>query len=161
MADNIGINRVPTNEELQDYKQVGGYTPKMAFLAELAKIEAVFTKAHKPFDGQCAKLDFADRISDIEKESERKWGFVKSADIRNAKFDDLDKYGDEKRFELVEDDEELEQQNINGTKTAIVTGHTVKYVCKERGHGCSVFIPMDVYTERFLNKKPEVVAPVK
>jgi len=160
MADNIGITRVPTNEEMQDYKQVGGYTPKMAFLAELAKVEAVFTKEHKPFDGQCAKLDFADKIADIEKESERRWGFVKAADIRSADFGDLTKYGDMKRFELVEDDQELEQQNVNGTKTAITTGHTVKYVCK-RGHGCSVFIPMDVYEERFGDKKKKVEVPVK
>ena len=160
MADNIGITRVPTNEELQDYQQVGGYTPKMAFLAELAKVSAVFTKEHKPFDVQCARLDFADKITDVEKESERRWGFIKAGDVRSVDFGDLTKYGDLKRFELLEDDEEIEQQNINGTKTAIVTGHTVKYVCK-RGHGCSVFVPMDVYEERYMNKKDKVEVPVK
>ena len=161
MADNIGINRVPTNEELQDYRQVGGVTPKQAFLAELSKIGAVFTKNHKPFDEQCAKLDFADKILSIELESERTYGYIRPADIRNLEFGDLTKYGDDKRFELIEDDEEIEQQNINGTKTAIATGHTVKYICKDRKHGCSVFVPMDVYKERFLNKKPEVVTPEK
>ena len=88
MADNIGINRVPTNEERQDYKQVGGVTPKMAFLAELSKVEAPFTKAHKPFDGQCAKLNFADKIADIEKESERAHGYVRTSDIRTLEFGD-------------------------------------------------------------------------
>ena len=44
-------------------------------------------------------------------------------------------------------------QNINGSKTSIITGHTVKYVCKDRGHGCSVFIPSDLYEERFAIKK--------
>ena len=141
MADNIGITRVPTNEELQDYKQIGAKTSKQIFLAELSKVEAVFTKDHKPFDGQCAKLDYSDQIADIEKESERRFGYVRQQDIKNLKIDDLEKYGDMKRFTLVDDDEEIEMQNVNNTKTAVKVGHTVKYVCG-RGHGCSVFIPM-------------------
>ena len=152
MADNIGINRVPTAEERSDYSQVGTKTPKVQFLAELSKVSAKFTKEHLPFDAQCARLDYADKVENIEKESQRIHGYVRPSDISRLKLDNLESYGDPKRFDLVEDDEEIEQQNINGTKTAIVTGHTVKYVCKERGHGCSVFIPMELYTERFLDK---------
>jgi len=153
MADNIGITRVPTNEEMQDYKQLGTYTPKERFLKALSEAEVKFTRNHKPFDGQCAKLDFADRIEKVEKESERKFGFVRESDVRNMKFDKLEEYGDPKRFELVGDDEEIEIQNVNNTRTGVTTGHTMKYKCTERGHGCSVFIPMDLYEERFGTKK--------
>ena len=128
MADNIGIMRVPTNEESQDYKQIGLITPKDLFISELAKIEAEYTKNHNPFDFQCAKLDFNDKIENIERESQRKFGYVRQGDVRNLKFGDLKKYGNADRFTIENDDEDIEMQNVNNTKTAVVVGHTIKYV---------------------------------
>ena len=154
MADNVGIARVPTNEELQDYRQVGAFSPKEVFLSKLADIEAKFTKNHEPFDGQCAKLDFKDKIEQVERESERRYGYVRPQDIESINFGDLNRYGDKKRFVIESDDDDVEMQNVNNTRTGVVTGHTIKYVCKERRHGCSVFIPIDVYDERF-NKKSD------
>jgi len=153
MVDSIGINRVPTNEEMQDYNQLGGVSPKNRFLKELATVEMSFVKEYKPFDAQCAKLDFADKIEKIERESQRKYGYVRASDVIRMKFDDLERYGDMKRFELVSDDEVLEFQNINQTKTAVATGRNMSYVCKDRGHGVCVFVPMVVYEERFVKKK--------
>jgi len=154
MVDSIGIERVPTPEERLDYKQLGEKTPKQKFLKDLAKVEMTFIRQHKPFDSQCAKLDFADRLDNIEKESQRIHGYVREQDVLTLKFEKLEKYGDASRFTIEDDDVELEMQNVNNTKTAVMTGHTVKYVCKERGHGCSVFIPIDMYEERFnMDKK--------
>jgi len=152
MGDNVGINRVPTNEERQDYSQLGETTPKMMFLKELAKVEMVFVKGHKPFDAQCARIDFVDRLENIQKESERKFGFVRQSDVLGLKFNDLDKYGDANRFELESDDEVLEFQNINQTRTATVTGHNMSYRCKDRGHGISVFVPLEMWEELFGKK---------
>ena len=149
MVENIGINRVPTNEEASDYNQVGAVSPKTVFLRRLAEVEMTFVRKHLPFDGQCAKLEFKDRIESIQKESERQFGYVRQSDIARMKFEDLDKYGDMSRFDLLEDNEEIEMQNVNNTRTSVVIGHTLKYVCKERGHGISVFIPISLYNERF------------
>lgn len=147
------IFRAPSNEERQDYRQIGGITIQKRFLKALSAVHDKFTRDHLPFDAQCAALDFTDVLEDAEKESERKYGYVRVEDIRAIKFDDLEKYGDENRFELLEDDEEREMQNINAVKTAVITGHTIKYRCKNRNHGISVFMPMDVYDERFGKKK--------
>jgi len=40
------------------------------------------------------------------------------------KFEKLEKYGDASRFTIEDDDVELEMQNVNNTKTAVMTGHT-------------------------------------
>ena len=156
MADSIDIARVPTNEERQDFKALGGRTPLGMFLSELAKVSKVFVREHEPFDEQCAKIDFGDELERIEKESQRKFGFVRESDIRNLTLGSLEKYGDKKRFELLEDDDVLEFQNINSTRTAVVTGHNLKWVCKNRGHGCTVFVPLELYKERFEKKKKVV-----
>jgi len=164
MSETAGIGRAPSDEERKDYKQIGNKTLKDRFLIELSKVEATFTRNHLPFDSQCAKNDFYDKIESIEKESERRSGFVRAEDIESVNFGDLEKYGDLKRFTIEGDDEEIEMQNINNTRAGVTTGHTVKYVCKERGHGCSVFIPQDLYEERFVKKqssKPEEVKGVK
>ena len=157
MADNVGIIRVPTSEEKQDYSQLGLMTPQTKFLKELSKVSQGFVKEHKPFDSQCAKLDFADELEKIERESEREFGYIREGDVRKLKFENLEKYGDLKRFTLEEDDEEVEMQNVNNTKTAVVIGHTMKYVCRGRNHGCSVFVPMELWNERFGKKKSKVV----
>ena len=91
MVDNISIARVPSKEEMQDYKQLGELTPNLKFLKELAKVGMVFTRNHKPFDSQCAKLDFADELERIEKESQRKHGYIRQSDVLNLKFDNLEK----------------------------------------------------------------------
>lgn len=143
-----GIMRAPTEQERSDYRQVGVDTPKDVFLRKLSFVEAKYTKEHKPFDGQCAKLDFVDKLDMIERESERIYGYVRVEDINKIDIGDFEEYGDKDRFELIGDDEEIEMQNVNNTKTAIVTGHTLKYKCKQRGHGISVFVPIDVYGER-------------
>ena len=158
MVDSIGINRVPSNEERQDYNQLGTKSPNTLFLKKLSEVHAGFTKNHKPFGAQCAKLDYLDLVEKTEKESLRKWGFVRQSDVFNLKVEDLEKYGNQSRFTIEADDEEIEMQNVNNTKTAVIVGHTVKYVCKERNHGCSVFIPLELYKERFekkSNKKEE------
>lgn len=141
MSDgNIGIIRSPSLEERKEYVEVGTETPVKKFLTELAKVEQVFVKKHMPFDGQCAKLDFADELESVEKESMRMYGFVRQEDVRKMKFDGLEKYGDVGRMEMVDETDVFEQMNINGIKSSVKTGVMRKFVCK-RGHGISVFVP--------------------
>ena len=150
------ISRVPSDLERKEYKQLGEKTGNQVFLKELSIVGMTFVKQHKPFDAQCAKLDFKDKIDALERESQRINGFVKESDIEQLRIGDLRKYGEESRFELVEDDEEVEMQNINNTKTAVVTGHNMKYKCTERNHGCTVVVPLELWQEKF-GKKTKIV----
>lgn len=146
------IERGSTETEKRDYKRLGNLTPQRAFLRQLSVVEQKFTKEHKPFDGPCARLDFKDELESIERESERLHGYVREEDISKLIFEDLEKYGDMKRFKEVDDSEDMEMQNINGVRVAVKIGHTITYVC-DRGHKISVFIPANEYTQREAEKK--------
>ena len=148
-----GIQRTPTEDERREFKSLGQVDGKRAFLAKLAEVEMEFVRKSMPFDAQNAKLDFQDMIENAEKESERTHGFVREEDVTGLKFGDLTKYGKADRFEKVQEDVETEMQNINGLRSSIKTGVTIKYVTKERGFGVSVFLPNEVYEERFGEKK--------
>ena len=146
-----GIDRAPTEAERNEMQIIGQKTPLEIFSKMLAEAEMVYIKQHRPFDTQCARIDFQDEIEKVGKESERVYGYVREQDIRGIKFD-FDKYGKEDRFENVNDDEEMDFSNVNGIRTQVKIGNTIKYLCK-RGHGISVFYPNDVYEERFGVKK--------
>jgi len=146
-----GIERVPTEAERGEMQILGEKTPKMVFLAELAKIGQVYAKKHLPFDEQCAKMEYQDEVDRITKENERTYGFVREDDIKKIKVN-FEAYADKDRFELVDDDEEIEMQNINRVRTPVKVGHTIKYKCKVRGHGISVFMPTEEYMKRFPKK---------
>ena len=130
----------------KDYIDVGGTKPIMKFNLELSKVKKGFDKQHMPYDEPCARLDFLDECERLERESERKYGYIKVNEIKVFP-KNLEKYGDVDRFELVEDKEETEFVIINGIRTAAIAGHTMSYKCKERGHGIAVYIPIREYEE--------------
>lgn len=136
-----------------DYTEVGALTPTKVFNKQLVDVAQEFAKNHKPFDLQCARLDFRDKIEQMEKESERRHGYIK-VDEMKINFGDLKKYGDESRFELVKEEEAYgDKLNDDGKKVQGQIGWTFDYVCKERGHGISVFIPLEKYSEVVGKKK--------
>lgn len=149
------ILRTQTEEEKKDYRELGKQTPLSLFRKKLTEVEVTFTKAHKPFDAQCARIDFQDKLEDVEKESERVHGYVRLKDVEGIDFGNLNSYGDEDRFEMIGDDEDRQDKVMEGMRTQVIIGHTIKYICKQRGHGISVFLPNDVYKERF-GKEDEV-----
>ena len=153
MADAVaGILRAPTEQEKKDYVELGTLTPKEKFMIEISKVEFGFIKRHLPFDRNCAVIDFDDELERIQKESERVYGYVRKEDVQKLNFKNLERYGDANRFELIEDEEVFEQLIVNGTKSNIKTGHTMKYVCS-RGHNFAVFVPNDIWEEKFGKKK--------
>jgi len=154
-----GIDRPQTDAEKKDYQALGTVTPREKFLKDLAAVEMVHIRKSMPFDGQCAKADFNEQIEQLERESEARFGFISPQFIDdNLKMQDLKEYGNLTRFDIVQEDEDIEMQNINGLRSSVKTGITVKYVCKKRGHGVSVAYSNEVYAERFgdKKKKPEV-----
>ena len=141
-------------EVKKDYVEVGKVTPTIQFSRILAEKVLEYGKLHKPFDSPCARLDFNDKLETAEKESERRNGFVKIDEIK-IDVGDLDKYGDADRFEFIEDQEDVQDKVIEGSRTQVIIGHTVSYKCKPRGHGISVFIPIKEYNEMNVKKKEE------
>lgn len=137
-----------------DYKDINAMTPMKAFNRLLADKKQEFVKGHKPFDEQCARLDFSDRVEEMERESERRYGFVKMSEIQ-VDIDKIDfkKYADDDRFEFLEDQEDVQDKVIEGSRTQVLIGHTLSYRCKPRGHGISVFIPIAEYNEIKKKKK--------
>ncbi len=130
-----------------DYKELGAPSALKIFDAKLAAVTQSFVKKHKPFDEQCARLDFKDKIAVLERESERRHGYVKVDEIKSDS-GNLDKYGDEDKFEFIADEETYGDKIMeDGKKTRGIVGHTVDYKCKQRGHGISVFIPLAEYNE--------------
>jgi hypothetical protein len=132
--------------ENKDYIDVGATKPIMKFNLKIAEVKKEFNKKFMPYDEPCARLDFVDECERLERESERKYGYVK-VDKIDVEPKNLEKYGDPNRFELIEDKEETEFIIVNGIRTSTVAGHTLSYKCKERGHGISVYIPIKEYKE--------------
>jgi hypothetical protein len=127
----------------KDYVDLGTKTPLDLFNKALSDKTQEYAKKCKPFDEPCARLDFRDKLEAAERESERIHGFI----VPNLKIEigDLDKYGDENRFELVEDQEAFKDKVMEGSRTQVIEGHTMSYKCKNRGHGISVFVSNEDY----------------
>lgn len=115
------------------------------FNIAMAKKTQEFAKLRKPFDEPCARIDFRDKVEAVQKESQRMVGFVD--EDMNIEVGDLDKYGKEDRFDLLEDQEDYVDRVMEGSRTQVVVGHTLTYKCKNRGHKISVFIPIKEYNE--------------
>ena len=122
------------------------------FNKKLSEKVLEFNKKYKPYDEPCARLEYKDKLEVAEKESERRHGFV---DVRELKVDigDLDKYGNDDRFTLIEDQEAYVDKVIEGSRTQVILGHTLSYKCKQRGHGISVFVPNDEYKKIAIKSK--------
>jgi len=140
------IERPQSVVERSDFILLGTKTIFDIFNAKLASKAQEYVKKRLPFDEPCARLDFRDKIENMQKESQRIYGFVNE----NLKLDisDLDKYGKESRFDLIEDQENKEDILVNGLRTSVISGHTLSYKCKDRGHGIAVYIPIEEYKAR-------------
>lgn len=140
------IDRVSTDVEKREMKPLNGMTPFKFFAGKLADEEQKFVRNFLPFDSQCARIDFKDKLDNAEKESERIHGYV-TEDALNVDIRGLDEYGKADRFKLLQVDEEKEAQLNAGLRTQVVVGYTLKFVCKQRGHGISVFVPVEYYDD--------------
>lgn len=128
---------------MADYKELGTVSVLTKFDIELADVSQQFVRKHEPFDEQCARLDFRDKLESLERESERRNGFIKVDDIK-LEHGNLDRYGDIDRFELLSKEDTFgDKLTTDGKKTQGMIGYTMNYKCKQRGHGISVFVPLE------------------
>lgn len=75
-----------------DYKEVGMRSPIDFFNIKLNEKISEYRAKYKPFDEPCARLEFRDKLENAERESERRYGYVKEEEIR-VEIGNLDKYG--------------------------------------------------------------------
>ena|SRR3990167_10752346 len=144
------ILREPTEEEKKEFIDVRDplhkqNTPQAQFLLALREKEYEYTKKYLPFDYQCARLDFLDKLDRAKKEATR--GGRTEREIK-IDFGDLDSYGNPKRFFLVKEDEDIEMRTIDNIKTPIIVSVSRQFRCSERGHKTTICIPRSIYEER-------------
>jgi len=141
---------------VKDYIEVGIVTAIDLFNKKLAEKNLEYNKKFKPFDLRCARMDFRDKLDVAERESARKHGFVKVDEIKIDISDEkLEEYGNPNRFELDEDQEDYRDKVIEGSRTQVIMGHTLTYVCKERGEKIAVSVPNNEYAAMYKKKKKE------
>jgi len=96
--------RRPTEEEKQDFNQVGPHSQKSAkimFLRELSNVRMDVSKKKLPFFKKAAMDDFEAHYQEEIKKSMRKNGYVNAADIKPIKID-WTKYSSPKYISFVE-----------------------------------------------------------
>lgn len=143
-----------SEETIDGMRRPGNLGPIKMFDIKLAEKVLEYGKKFKPFDSVCARMEFRDKLEAAEREAERIHGYVKE-DALKVEIGDLDKYGDEDRFELIEDQEEAKDILQDGMKKSVIFGHTIAYRCKKRGHGIANFIPIEDYNRLNTKKKKE------
>lgn len=93
-----------------------------------------------PFCFRCARLDLEDKFKKVHEEYER------TGVMENKVFDidkiDLAPYKDKARFNKVTEKEALDTVRSGLGSKQVLIGHHHSYVCKERGCGRDIFVPL-------------------
>ena len=124
---------------------------KDKFMKKLKEKDKEYAEQFKPFCYTCAKLDYEDEVSRVEKEKKRKIG--KTDTIPEIDIGDLSKYGNDLYFHYLGNKSINETQIINNIRVPIKAYMRFEYKCKERGHGRTIDMPYPVYEEKFKNAK--------
>ena len=151
MTDQIGIIRKATADEKKDFVEIGTPGTLNMFLKEVSKKQQQFQKLFKPYDAACARNDFElelDRVSD-----EMRFNPDSKVSIFNKI--NLDKYGEDDIFDFIDETPVVEDKLIDNMRQSVKVGVYRNYKCKKRGHGFSIFVPIEE-----MNKKEEA-KPVK
>lgn len=136
-----GIMRPATEVEKQDFIEIGTKTPMDDFFSKVTKMHQKYLKQRKPYCMACARLDFEDKIGEYTKETTRaQEGFNEK--LKSLELPEIEQYADSDRFEIVGEQEVIETKLLDGIKQEVLTGKYIRYRCKARGHGISMFIPL-------------------
>lgn len=108
-------------------------SPSEKFHAKVEKLAHEFDKSRKPFCRKCAYQDYKRLIKNIETEK----GYVADFKKLGLKLPDLKEYGDEKRFEIIEQGDTKNPGRWAGDP--ITFDKWIKYKCKIRGCLITIF----------------------
>ena len=117
-----------------------GKTERQKFRLQNIEQQQKATKEHKPYCYKCAKTDH-------EKEQQRlfeKSGKRAGKSIEDVKVDfDFNPYVQKSRFDLVKEDDVMQDKLIDSMRVNVKTGKWQEYKCKERGCKISVEVPSE------------------
>lgn len=123
------------------------------FMAKIAAMRQKFLKEYKPFDNYSARLDFEQHVKSYIEDLSNS---LDSKSIKKIDSFDLERYGDAKRFELIDIQEVVEPKLAGSlvTKVDVLTGKNFEFKAKARGNRITVFVPMTDCTkvEEYVNK---------
>ena len=126
--------------ETKDYIDLNKRSFKDKLRAKLVEEDQKATKEMYPFCFRCAKLDMEDKLKKTFEEAER------TGNVDKEIFDltklDLTKYKSKDRFRKVATKEAIDPVRVGLGVKHILIGHHESYVCKERGCGRDVFVPL-------------------
>ena len=151
------IERKPTTEELRNYIPTGFQTIEKRFRVNRVKVEQEHVKKHKPYCARCADLDFTDMWENKKKELERQVGVGEQGDQTSITFDfpDLEKYGNEDRFDLTGKQPIIREVINDGVRVPKKVGEYFEYRCKVRKCGHSIEVPFIDYMNEPVKEKTE------
>ena len=148
------IFRPATEAERQNFTEItarGTRDILDEFLSKLSEVKTQYVKSFKPFDTYGARMDFEERVS--------KWALdmstaIDKKTVKKIEEMDLDKYGDADRFELIDEDEVIEQKVADSSKINVVTGRNFNFKSKVRGNGITIFVPGKqlIEVEKYFNE---------
>ena len=137
----VGIERPRTEAEKKDFMDVKTWHStdfKQNSIKHIIEQETKFLhKKQKPYCSKCAN----DAVEEKERAIEK---YIQKQIIENKKDVKLDvrmkfeEYGDEKKFQKVDESEIREDKLIDGMKQNVETGKYHNYVCKDCGAHISI-----------------------
>ncbi len=146
MQEGIIINASETQK--QDFQEIGTKTYKDRFLKKLKEKSKECGLKHIPFDYACAKFDYESEVIRIEREMGQISSNVEKQKMMKIDIGNLDKYADEKRFNLVNEYDKHGTIITDGIKTQTKEFRRFDYVCKPRGHGVTIDMPWNIWKEQ-------------
>jgi hypothetical protein len=148
------IIRPLTVDERKTTIEVGNDDILNIFLARLTEKRTEYQKAYKPYDAYSARLDFEEKIRKIAYDASTV--IDKEKIERIITFDNLDKYGEESRFELIGIKDVVEDKLLDGIRQPTKIGKYFKFKAKPRGNVYSMFVPNEMLTEITTRYQKEV-----
>ena len=143
------IQRQLNEQERNEMTEAGQVNILHLFLKDLADKKAVFQKEYRPFDSYSAKLDFEEKLRSSAEEAASlifdKRTREKESHKIEAKYkfntDNLDEYGDLKRFEFVKVTDVRVTRLVAGINNEVHIGKRYHFVGKRRGNRISIYVP--------------------
>ena len=163
-----GIFRAMTEAEKKDIIDINSRkknTPKARYMADREKVSMKYRKQYMPYCEACARDAWTDVQDAFGKEVRRAGGAVDFAAVaKKLALPDLEIYGEVKRFAEGDHHEAKETTLVGTSKVTKLSGYHVDYLCTGHTGIVSVFVPLDIYEERYAepveapkDDKPEVV----
>ena len=139
MTDQIGIIRKATDDEKKDFVEIGAPGTLNLFLKEVSKKQQVFQKLYKPYDAACPRNDFELELDRVSEEMR----FNPDSKVSILNKINLDKYGEDSMFDFIDETPVVEDKLIDNMRQSVKVGIYRNYKCKKRGHGFSIFVPIE------------------